>query len=869
MPATTLPALTTLFVGRSAELGQIGQLLSDGACQLLTLTGPGGIGKTRLAVEAARAHSHAFADGVAFVALQPLIAAELIVPAIAEALDIQFFPGGEPKQQLLDTLSSQSMLLILDNFEHLLDGSALVSELMTAAPTLKLLVTSRERLNLLEEWVVDVAGLPFPTAEARPEFGHYDAVRLFAEHARRIQVGFALTPEVESAVARICRLVDGTPLAVELAAAWVRALTCDEIAAEIEHSLDLLVSSARNVAPRHRNMRAVLDHSWSLLTDDERKVFQVLSVFRGGFRKEAAREVAGASPLMLSALVDKSLLRLTGSGRYEVHELLRQYAEEKLREDADNAQARDRHSHYFADFMHDRADDLKGRRQRPALDEIEADFENVRTGWNRAVERQDGEAILRSLESLYLFCEMRSRFHEGMELFWHAHSRLTGQPEVANSAFTRWVELWRLSAQFPEGYETVVRQINACLDSAWQREGRAEAAFCLWTLGVVAHSIGDSVMNGHFEKSMALYEQIGDRFYIAKVADFLAASYSFPDTYNVDQYFKLTHYSIDLRRAIGDRFGLALAITNLKVAAMDSGDTVAAERYLDETDALFNEVGSRFGIIRNNSLRGELAFQAGEFDTARTIIEQVLESLPASIQGGRWTALATLGQIVCMEGDYARGREIGIHMLARTGFSLTENVLAVAACGLDDMSEAARQVLTRLKIHSPFMNILLSPALPVSTIILAREGQLEWAVEVLGQAFTLPARTSGWMERWPLLTETRADLKAALGPDAYAAAWDRGQASQLEAVIAALIAHFEASDAQPLVAQPASPDALSERELEILRLIAEGKSNREIADTLILAVGTVKWYVSQICAKLGVANRVQAIARARDLKLLD
>ncbi len=853
------------FIGREAELEKIGQLLDNPACRLLTLTGPGGIGKTRLAVEAARAQTDRFADCIFFVALQPLASPDLIVPAIAEAINFQFFPGAEPKQQLMDFLSGKSTLLMLDNFEHLLDGAPLVGELLAVAPGLKLLATSRERLNLLEEWLFDVGGLAFPTAEPNSTFGSYDAVRLFAEHAQRIQPGFAVTPEVAPEIARICRLVDGMPLAIELAAAWVRALTCLEIAAEIERSLDLLVSSARNVAPRHRNMRAVLDHSWSLLTDDERRVFQALSVFRGGFRREAAHEVAQATPLMLSTLVDKSLLRMNALGRYEIHELLRQYAEEKLREDvAAFMEVRERHSRYYAGFLYRRADDLKGRRQRAALDEVEADFENVRTAWNLAVEQQNGETIMRAMESLWLFCDMRSRFHEGMELFWHAHVDLARQTDVAARCYIRWVEMWRLSARFPDGYDSVNGQIKLYLAAARARSNHAEAAFCLWTLGAIAQNIGTGGFIGYFRDSMALYEEIGDRFYTAKVADFFAARYSFPDQFDIDRYLELTHYSIEHRRAIGDQFGLALAINNLLTAALVNGDYAAAERYLDETDGLYREVGSQFGLMRNHTARGVLAFWAGDFETARASFGMALESLPTSRQTGKWDALSILGMIACVEGNDLSGQEIGRSLPAKSGFISAENALALAACGLGDDADARRQVATLLNFHVPFVNITRSSVLPVSAVLLAREGQSVWALEVLAYIDSLPMRSTGWLRCWTPLAQTRAELEQALDSEAFAAAWERGTSSRLEDVTAALTAHFGGE--QPTA--PKSPDALSERELEILRRIAEGQSNRQIADTLILAVGTVKWYVSQICSKLGAANRVQAIARARELNLL-
>lgn len=267
----------TSFVGRAEELSSIAVLLADPNCRLLTLVGPGGIGKTRLALEAARPFSSTH-----FVSLQPLTSPDFVVSAIADTIGLQFYSGADPKQQLLDYLREKSGLLVLDNFEHLLDGATLLSEMLAAASEIRLLVTSRERLNLVEEWALDIGGME-----------EESAVELFVQQAQRAKVGFSLTDQNSAAVEHICRLVGGMPLALELAASWVRALSCDAIANEIERSLDILETPARNTEPRHRTMRAAFKPTWERLTDHERDVFMKLSVFRGGFTREAAQAVAG------------------------------------------------------------------------------------------------------------------------------------------------------------------------------------------------------------------------------------------------------------------------------------------------------------------------------------------------------------------------------------------------------------------------------------------------------------------------------------------------------------------------------------------------------------------------------------------------
>ncbi|MGH8631367.1 MAG: ATP-binding protein, partial [Burkholderiales bacterium] len=358
-PRDNLPTPPTPLIGRERELAEMARLLGDPQCRLLTLAGPGGIGKTRLAIEAADHQREAFADGAHFVSLAPIRSAEFIVPAIADAIGFAFYGAEDPKAQLLNYLSGKAPLLVLDNLEHLLEGVALLAEILERGPAVKLLATSRERLNLHGEWVLDIQGLPFPDEAGSAEVEGYSAVALFVQTARRAHVDFVLAAEERPAVARICRLVEGMPLGIELAAAWVRTLSCREIAQEIERNLadprqgmDFLAASMRDVPERHRSIRAAFDHSWNLLSAEEQQVMRQLSVFRGGFRREAAEQVAGATLPLLSALVDKSLLRRTEAGRFDLHELVRQYAAAQLQADPqDEFVTCERFSHYYAVWL--------------------------------------------------------------------------------------------------------------------------------------------------------------------------------------------------------------------------------------------------------------------------------------------------------------------------------------------------------------------------------------------------------------------------------------------------------------------------------------------------------------------------------------
>jgi predicted ATPase/DNA-binding SARP family transcriptional activator len=406
-PPHNLPPQPTAFVGRAAELAEIARYLNDPGDQLLTLVGSGGIGKTRLALQAAArcvepesSYEARFANGVFLIPLAGVAASAQgeaepsLMAAMADALHFDFQGPVHPQAQLLSYLRDKRMLLVLDNFEHLVAEARQLGDILRLAPGIKLLVTSRARLNLREECLLEVVGLDYP-AEAVPPgadpAADFSAIALFVQQARRVRPGFSISSEDWPAVVRICQLAEGVPLAIELAASWLRVLSCGEILAELEKGLDFLTSSLQNIAERHRSLRAVFDHSWALLPADEQALFRRLSVFRGGFQREAAAQVVEASLPLLAGLADKSLVRRSAAGRYEVHELLRQYAEEQLRAAAaEFTQVHDQHCRYYAALLAQYGPQLQGNNTEieAALAALSLERENVRAAWNWAVEQR-------------------------------------------------------------------------------------------------------------------------------------------------------------------------------------------------------------------------------------------------------------------------------------------------------------------------------------------------------------------------------------------------------------------------------------------------------------------------------------------------
>ena len=405
--------------------------LQEPACRLLTLVGPGGIGKTRLAIATA-AHQGL---PVVYVPLQAVTSTELLPSAIADAAGIPL-AGHEPLPvQLLNHLRSKQMLLVLDNFEQLLAGADLLVQILQEAPAVKLLLTSRQAISMREEWLYSVSGLPVPAQGEEGDPTAYGAVQLFGERARQVRHDFRLEDEVGDVIL-ICRLVEGMPLAIELAASWLTVLSCVAIADRLRHSLEILTSPLRDVPERHQSIYSVFDQSWQMLSTEERNTFMQLSVFQGGFTLEAAEAVAGATLPILSTLVVKTLVRREPDGRYQIHELLRQFGAEKLAESSAHKDAA-HHAHgvYFMRFLANRRHLLRGPRQLETAQEIGSELENVRKAWQWTVDHLEVESLRKGGWALGAVCQYQGRYLEGADLFLKACCRLeTDQMTVERGA---------------------------------------------------------------------------------------------------------------------------------------------------------------------------------------------------------------------------------------------------------------------------------------------------------------------------------------------------------------------------------------------------------------------------------------------------
>jgi predicted ATPase/DNA-binding SARP family transcriptional activator len=409
---TILPETTTPFIGREKELEELAQRLTDRQYRLISLVGPGGIGKTRLAIQAARTQLDNFPDGIYFVPLEGVQSGSEIPSAIAETMELIFTASAaSPQAELVQMVQDKNLLLVIDNLEHVIDeGADFLLELINKAPNLVLLVTSRERINAQIEDLFRLRGLPYPEPGDESDDGNFTAVRLFVDRAHRINKTFGLTEANWPDVAAICRLVEGLPLGVELAATWVRDFSVQQIATSLQADFDLLETDLRDVSPRHRSIATVFAYSWGLLTDKEQAILAQLSVFRGGFTLAAAKEITGASPILLTRLRYKSLLRGSGNGRYTMHELLRQLSQRKLQENDDaKEETREKHSRYFLTLLQDKAPKFSSADAAQTGAILRLEIDNMRRAWRWAVHHAQFELLQQSTESLATFF-----YHEGL-----------------------------------------------------------------------------------------------------------------------------------------------------------------------------------------------------------------------------------------------------------------------------------------------------------------------------------------------------------------------------------------------------------------------------------------------------------------------
>ena len=826
------------FIGREKERAQIQEALASFA--LVTLLGPGGIGKTRLALQVAEEVLERYREGVWLVELAALTDPALLPQTVATGLGLREQPGHSLLQTLQEYLTSRHLLLILDNCEHLLPACArLADTLLKACPHLTILATSREGLNIAGERLYRVPSLSLPDLKTPTLEGleGSEAIALFLERARLVQPDFQLTSENATALAQLCHHLDGIALALELAAARMRSLSVHEICSRLDHRFRLLTGGSRTALPRQQTLRALMDWSYELLNDQEKRLLSRLSVFAGGWSLHAAEAIGSGGDIedwevldLLTSLADKSLVAAAVEGertRYRLLETVREYAGDRLEELGEGERVRERHQTYFLAFAEEAEPNLTGREQADWLERLEREHDNLRA----ALQGNDAGSALRIAGALWGFWEVRGYFSEGRE--WLAgvlarddnQSRSFGRAKALLGAGV----LARHQGSYSEA-QSLLKESLAIYQDLGDKQGIAES---LNNLGAVAYALGDySVAKAYFEESMTLRREIGDKQGIAGSFNNLGAvAYALPDYSAAKAYYE---QSLTLRREIGDIPGIAGSLNNLALIAYDQGDYSAANTYFEESLTLQREIGDKRGISLSLMNLGAVAYALGDCSAAKAYHEESLMiQREIGDKKGISGSLYNLGEVANNEGDYSAAntyfeeslrlrREIGdkqgiagsLMHLGAVAYALGDYSAAKAyfeaslmiqreigdkkgiAGSLNNLGEVAKSEGDYSKARALYEESLLifselgnNPAianlLEEFAVLAAvkepskRTPRLSGAAEVLREKANVPPDGNETAR----IVSIRERVRAALNEEVFVAAWSEGRAMSAEQAI--------------------------------------------------------------------------------------
>ena len=637
--ANNLPVQLASFIGREHEMEEVKSLLDR--TRLLTLTGSGGCGKTRLALHVAAEVLERYPHGVWLVELAALSEPALVPQTVATVLGLREEPGRTLTQTLTDYLIAKSVLLLLDNCEHLLPACAsLADTLLKACLQVRLLATSREALGLMGEQVYRVPSLFAPDPQQLPReekalaalVSEYEAVRLFVERARLQSLEFVLTRHNAEPVASVCHRLDGIPLAIELAAARVRSLSVEDINARLDSRFRLLTGGDRAALPRQQTLRATLDWSYDLLTEQERLLLSRLSVFAGGWTLEAAEQVCGGEGMeawevldLLAGLVDKSLVTAetqAGRSRYRLLETVRQYGRERLEESGGEAQIRSRHLNFFLGFAEEAEPKLTRPEQGEWLSRLEAEHVNLRAalGWCR-LEKAGADSGLRLAGALWQFWEVRGYLGIGRAHLTEALGRegAAGRTKVRAKALNGAGAL-----ACDQGDYAAARALQE-ESLAIQRElgEKRGVAASLNSLGIVALSQGDyAAARVLYEECVALGRELGEKRGISASLNNLGNVAQEQGDYAAAR--ALHEESLTIKRELGEKRAIAMSLNNLGLVAYSQGDYAAARALGEESLAIKRELGDKLGIAGSLHSLGNVALSRGDYAAARALQEESL-----------------------------------------------------------------------------------------------------------------------------------------------------------------------------------------------------------------------------------------------------
>ena len=812
-----LPLQVNRFIGREREMTEVRGLLAS--TRLLTLTGAGGSGKTRLALQVATDLLEEFTQGVWWVELAALSDPLLVPQTVASVVGVPERAGCTVTDALSDALRAKHVLLVLDNCEHLLAACVqLIETLLRTCSQLHVLVTSREALTITGETIWLVLPLHVPPSDQPPPIEGlltYEGVQLFIERARSVLPSFTLTPENASAVVQVCRRLDGMPLAIELAAARMRALSVQQIVARLDDAYRLLTGGSRSALPRQQTLRAAMDWSYYLLSADEQAFFRRLSVFAGSFSLEAAEAIctresgeAFDALALLSSLIDKSLVLMeqrSGAARYHLLETIRQYGQDKLQEFAEAAKVRRNHRDWYARLAERAESETLEAQQGSAFDQLEVEHDNLRVALGWSLEQDEAQAAAQISAAIWRFWHLRGHLSEGRR--WLALA-LSGFSE-RNAVRAKALNVAAILASLQDDYKAARTLVEESLTLSRELGDGKQTGYALYILGRLSRIEGnyaDAVT--FFEESLSLFRDLGLKHDIALILSGLALTILYLG--EQERATTLSEESLALSRELGDPRSIASWLTNLGIIMLARGDDKRAKELCEESLTMRRALGYKGGCAHTLTVLGRIAMVQGAYEQATACY---LESLALRQETGEKEGIATaLEGLAAVKGKQGQ---------------------PVSAARLYGSAESLRTLLG-------------APLTPIDL---------------------------------PHYQQNVAAMRTQLDEQTFLKAWTEGQAMTLEEAIADAVQmkageHIPASTPPAPVETPSpSPSrgnliGLTTREREVLRLLAQGLTSPQIAEQLVIRVVTVNFHVRSIYSKLGVSSRSAATRYAIEHNLV-
>lgn len=884
-PRHNLPPQPTALIGREWELKNICVLLDRPNVRLVTLTGPGGTGKTRLSLQAAAALLDQYRDGAFFVALAAIYDAALVAPALAQALSIKEASDRSIVERIKEYLSDRQMLLVIDNFEQVAGAALLVRDLLDSAPELKILITSRSALRLAGEHEFAVPPLTLPDRAHLPPIErllHYESIRLFVERTQVIRPGFALDAENAAAVVEVCHRLDGLPLAIELAAARSRLFGPQALLERLRRPLDLLTNGPRDTPARHQTLRATIDWSYALLSPHEQVIFAQFAVFANGCTLAAAEAIiclpdqSHAAILDgLEALLEQHLLRLVElpgeEPRLTMLETIREYALDQLLASDQLPAQRRRHAEYYLALAEQATTKLQGAEQGTWLRRLEADHDNLRAALEWGQQAQP-ELALRLACALWRFWEMHSHMSAGRAWLRDTLAASSGAPALLLARAHYGAGLLALLQGDYSAAIAALDTASALFTDLGDREGLAYVA-C--SQGLVAWFQGDQAAAlALLTRSAELYRAITHTWGTADALHYLGhVVLEQGDTTSASALFA---ESLALFRITGDQRNIALPLKDFGLIASHQGDYDEARAYYEESLALSRAVEDSWHSGDTLQRLGDLARLHGDYAQAAALYTESLELWRRiGNQGGIAEALNLLGEVAHLQQNYAQASTFYQSSLALQRVIGSKRVIAGVLHNLGKVAQHQHDYdrAARLYAESLALNreISYAPGLADCLIGLAAVAiahrEAEHAARLLSAAGPHLGAMRGFM---PLADranydQTLAEARELLGEQQFARIWDAARGLTLEQAIDSTLAPpqhaSEVGSAQPAVAPPATLSDtadLTAREIDVLRLVAQGLTDAQVAERLVISPRTVNAHLRSIYSKLGVTTRTAA-----------